>query len=96
MGQSEDSKSFELLSELLLAPPSGSVNSICKGNGSGGASSAPDRVLETVVTLTQGELDDLRELATKNHVIMRAFEPLQRMLAASGKAEAARVGWTPP
>ncbi len=90
MGQSEDSKSFELLSELVLAPPSAPSTRFIRATDPGGASSAPDRALETVVTLTQGELETLRELATKNHVIMRAFEPLRRMLAASGKAEAAQ------
>jgi hypothetical protein len=87
MGQSEDSKPFELLSELLLAPPAGPSTRFVRATDPG-AGSAPDRAFERVATLTQGEFDDLRGLATKNHVIMRSFEPLQRMLTVEGKSEA--------
>jgi len=44
------------------------------------------------MTEADGDLEELRKLAATNHVIVRAFEPLQQILAGAGRqAEAAWV-----
>ncbi len=91
MGQSENSKSFELLSGLLLRPPVAPSIRFVETAEPGFGGGAPDRIFQGAANLTQGEFEGLRDLATKNHVIMRSFEPFLRILVASGNGEAA--GW---
>src|SRR5579863_5966943 len=91
MGQSENSKSFELLSGLLLRPPVAPSIRFVETAEPGFGGGAPDRICQGAANLTQGEFEALRDLATKNHVIMRSFEPYLRILVASGNGEAA--GW---
>ncbi len=68
---------FQLLSELSLRPTPAS------------GSRASGRTSELLSNLGQAEFKDLKALATANHVILRSFEPLHRILAADGKSQAA-------
>lgn len=61
-------RNLQLLSELLLAPVT----------TSGG--SRVHAVAELISNLGPRDLDDLKALATTNHVIMRSFGPLQKLL----------------
>lgn len=76
----DSTKTLRLLSELLLASPFSSEAS----------SPAPSIETEQVVSsLRTRDLEDLEALACTNHVILRAFAPLQQLLAADGNNDAA-------
>jgi hypothetical protein len=60
---------LQLLSELLLTSSGGTL---C------------ERALENVSAVNPPELEKLKGLAMTNHVIMRSFEPLARILGARG------------
>jgi len=76
----DSTKTLRLLSELLLASPFSSEAS----------SRAPSiETQEMVSELGPGDLEDLEALASTNHVIMRAFAPLQDLLAPDGNNQGA-------
>ena len=81
---------FQLLSELILSAPEVASRISPGHERSTGAFS--DKTSEQVLQLSQQQLKDLKRLADKNHVIVRAFRSLQRIFEASGNAEAAE--WT--
>ena len=68
-----------LLSHLLLNPV---FFSAASGDGDGSNSLAPQ---PGDMTEADGDLEELRKLSITNHVIVRAFEPLQQILARAGK-----------
>jgi hypothetical protein len=82
----DSSRSLELLSELLF----GSIRSHPGQSGYGGAAPIkPSRPSTNVSTLTRQEFEQLRLLATTNHVIVRTFGGLARMLEIEGHREGA-------
>jgi hypothetical protein len=79
----DSTREVRLLSELALACPSlpditMQVRAISKAEGD-----------ELLSALSEQDLDDLEALAISNHVILRAFEPLQLMLEAAGNRRGA-------
>src|SRR5215813_73326 len=70
----ESTKSLRLLSELLLPRPSQ-------------ISSTQTRVL--ISELSQSELEEMRDLATSHHVIIRTFGRLEQILECQDKATSA-------
>jgi len=79
----DSTKNLRLLSELLLASPFSLEAS----------SRTPSiETQEMVSSLGTRDLEDLEALAGTNHVIMRAFAPLQELLAADGNNQGAE--WT--
>lgn len=78
---------LQLLSELLLAPPSAAE----VGTVSNGIEAYSFNTREQASALRPRELEQLTALAMTNHVIMRAFGPLQQILEAAGNREAAEV-----
>ena len=77
----DTTRNLGLLSELLLPPMFA------------GASTAPPFETRTVIgDLQARDLQDLEALAATNHVILRAFAPLQELLEAEGNALG--VEWT--
>ena len=89
MEQVRDStRNLQLLSELLLTAPSSSE---ANSHASSIEGYAP-RTREAVSTLEITDLEGLEALAATNHVIMRSFVPLQRLLEDGGKSQAA--AWT--
>jgi hypothetical protein len=87
----DSSKNLQLLSRLLLAPP-------FAASGTQAHSVAPllevdsTDILEVTAALSQKDFEDLKSLALTNHVILRAFAPLQQVLEAQGNKQAAE--WT--
>ena len=66
---------FRFLSELVLTDP---------------ASPAPtNRIAETVLDLDSGKFEAMLELAAKNHVIIRAFSQLSKLLKKNGSTDVA-------
>jgi len=86
----DSSKNLTLLSGLLLSTPTTadpatrartrSINRYPGGTG------------DLISGLSPKDLEDLKALAMTNHVIMRAFVPLQDLLEAHGRSEGAQ--WT--
>jgi len=82
MPYSRDSQSqFQFLSEVLLSGPS----QVSAENGN----DVSKEVIETVRTLTPEDIQQLKELAATNHVIIRSFEALDPILRAEGKDDCA-------
>lgn len=81
MEQVRDStKNLKLLSELLLAPPR--IDVAADHGRAIEAYSVATR--EHIRGLALRDIEDLKALASTNHVIMRAFGPLQQLLEADG------------
>jgi len=77
-------RSLELLSQLLF----GGIPSNPRPSGDGGAVPIQLTSLSTKVrTLTRQDLEELRSLAMTNHVIVRTFDGLVRMLEIEGHQE---------
>jgi hypothetical protein len=87
----DSSQNLQLLSKLLLAPPFAADAS---GAHSAASSVEVDstNVGEVVAPLRQKDFEELKALALTNHVILRAFAPLQQVLEAQGNSQAAE--WT--
>lgn len=87
MEQVRDStRNLRLLSELLLsAPPA------AEDRARTAIETYSSETHELVSTLEQEDLEDLKALAISNHVIMRSFAPLQKILQAIGNSE--RAEW---
>jgi hypothetical protein len=94
MEQVRDStRNLQLLSELLLTAPSVSDGSSLAPSIEGYAGGTREAVSNLEITdLEITDLEDLGALAVTNHVIMRSFAPLQRLLEDGGKSQAA--AWT--
>lgn len=80
---SGSTQNLQLLSELLFSDIDSAVQ------GQGRASREPggrfERIKRLACSLTLNDLEDLRSLATTNHVIVRTFERLASILEACGK-----------
>ena len=86
MAQIRDTTSnLQLLSGLLL-PPDGSIDSSLQKR-----EKCSERTFELVSSLGERDLEDLRALASTNHVIIRSFQSLQQILESNGNGKAA--GW---
>jgi hypothetical protein len=81
----DSTRDLELLSELLLCPTADD-----EGIGVGATREYQDCTLDAIFNLTHADLERLSSLAHSNHVVMRAFEPLQQVLARVGRVEEAR------
>jgi hypothetical protein len=87
----DSSKNLQLLSRLLLDPP-------FAASATEAHSVAPllevdsTDILAVTAALSQKDFEDLKSLALTNHVILRAFAPLQQVLEAQGNQQAAE--WT--
>jgi hypothetical protein len=76
----DSTKNLRLLSELLLPPPF-SLEA---------KSHAPSiETQEAISAMDTRDLEDLEALASTNHVIVRAFAPLQELLATDGNHQGA-------
>lgn len=80
----DSTKNLQLLSEFLL-----SYSSSAEADNPASSAARVTRTREHVSALHMRDLEDLKALAMTNHVIMRAFGPLQKLLAADGKQEGA-------
>ena len=81
----DSTRNLQLLSELLLTSPSLSEASRHPPSIEGYSSGT----WEAVSTLDITDLEALGALAVTNHVILRSFTPLQRLLADVGNSQAA-------
>jgi hypothetical protein len=81
----DSTRNLQLLSELLLTSPSLSEASRHPPSIEGYSSGT----WEAVSTLDITDLEALGALAVTNHVILRSFTPLQRLLADGGNSQAA-------
>src|ERR1700680_1038572 len=86
----DSSKNLQLLSELLLTTPF-STQSVTEEHATPSSETYSDRAGELAGTLGPKDFDSLKALASTNHVVMRAFPPLQQILESQGKHEA--VEW---
>jgi len=80
----DSSKNLQLLSELLLSTLSSLDVSVTPSSDT-----YSERVCELAAASGQDDFESLRALASTNHVIMRAFLPLQQILESQGNHEAA-------
>src|ERR1700681_3857453 len=85
----DSSKHLQLLSELLLTTPF-SRQSVTEEHATPSFETS-DHGCELAGTLGPKDFDSLKALASTNHVVMRAFPPLQQILESQGKHEA--VEW---
>jgi hypothetical protein len=85
----DSSKNLQLLSKLLLAPAFAA--GVTEAHAASTSVDSTD-VGEVVAPLSQKDFEDLKALAITNHVILRAFAPLQQVLEAQGNSRA--VQWT--
>src|SRR5580698_5194007 len=76
----DSTKNLRLLSELLLTPPQAEQT----GAHSGAMEAYSIRTRQHIRGLAPRDIEDLKALAATNHVIMRAFGPLQQLLEADG------------
>ena len=79
----DSTKNLQLLSELLLTIPPAA-----KANARGEIETCSSATREHIRGLTLRDVEDLKALAITNHVIMRAFDPLQQLLEADGNKAA--------
>jgi hypothetical protein len=83
----DSSKNLQLLSRLLLSTAAttdaASVPSFTRESHSD--------LFECALSLTTRDIDSLKSLANTNHVVMRAFAPLQQIVEAKGNHEAAKM-----
>src|ERR1700681_3220900 len=75
----DSTKDLQLLSELLLTVPPAA-----EAKPWGVIETCSSATREHIRGLTSRDLEDLKALAITNHVIMRAFGPLQQLLEADG------------
>lgn len=87
----DSSKNLQLLSKLLLAPPFARAGSEAH-SAARSVEVDSTNIGEVVAPLSQKDFEDLKALALTNHVILRAFAPLQQVLEAQGNSRAAE--WT--
>jgi hypothetical protein len=89
MGPVRDSNpSLQLLSQLLLSPPD-SPGLDLPGRVSRSSIEYPSGTYDLVSQLRQPDLEELKALAVMNHVVVRAFEPLHRILEESERPQPA-------
>jgi hypothetical protein len=84
----DSSKGLQLLSELLLRTPS-VAQSATQKQATPSFETYSEGSYQLAGALGQKEFDSLKALASTNHVIMRAFPPLQQILEAQGNHEKA-------
>ncbi|HEV2400713.1 MAG TPA: nucleotidyltransferase family protein [Candidatus Sulfotelmatobacter sp.] len=81
---------FQLLSALLLSSQQ-SLEASNRGAARPTHVRVSSRIHDTVTSLTLPEIEEITELASTNHVIVRAFELMQPIFEAEGKSEAAET-----
>jgi hypothetical protein len=86
----DSSKNLTLLSGLLLSTKT-TADPATRARATS-IDSYPGGTGDLISGLSLKELEDLKALAMTNHVIMRAFAPLQDLLEAQGRSEGAQ--WT--
>lgn len=86
----DSSKNLTLLSGLLLSTPT-TAGPATRARATP-IDSYPGGTGDLISGLSPTDLEDLKALAMTNHVIMRAFAPLQDLLEAQGRSEGAQ--WT--
>jgi hypothetical protein len=86
----DSSKNLTLLSGLLLRTPT-TADPATRARATS-IDSYPGGTGDLISGLSPKDLEDLKALAMTNHVIMRAFAPLQVLLEAHGRSEGAQ--WT--
>src|SRR5580704_13979640 len=84
----DSSKNLTLLSGLLLSTPT-TADPATRARATS-IDSYPGGTGDLISGLSLKELEDLKALAMTNHVIMRAFAPLQDLLEAQWTADAIR------
>jgi hypothetical protein len=85
----DSSKNLQLLSELLLSTPFSAQSATAALAVPRLIETHSGRICELASALGQKDLDDLKALASTNHVIMRSFAPLQQVLETRGNHEKA-------
>jgi hypothetical protein len=85
----DSSKNLQLLSELLLSVPFSAESATDTHAIPGSLETDSGRVSELAAALNEKDCEDLKALASTNHVMMRAFPPLQQVLEAQGNHEKA-------
>src|SRR5260370_4099092 len=85
----DSSKNLRLLSELLLNSRFSEASSNEASRSDQSIESRSDGLSERVSTLSHQELEELKALATTNHVILRSFAALQQLLEADGNHQGA-------
>jgi len=80
----DSTRNLRLLSELLLTPLCAAEDRVRTAIETYSA-----EIRELVSALALRDLEDLKALASTNHVIMRSFAPLQQILEADGNRKAA-------
>ena len=86
----DSSKNLTLLSGLLLSTKT-TADPATRARATS-IDSYPGGTGDLISGLSPNDLEDLKALAMTNHVIMRAFAPLQDLLEAHGRSEGAQ--WT--
>jgi hypothetical protein len=84
----DSSKNLQLLSELLLSTPVTAPPVTDKQTASN-FETYSDQGSQLATVLGPNDFESLKALANTNHVIMRAFPPLQQIFEAQGRHEAA-------
>jgi len=84
----DSSKNLQLLSTLLLTT---STQSRANANDRNSERQQP-AIAELVAAFSQEDFEELKSLAMTNHVILRAFAPLQQVLSGLGNKQAGE--WT--
>jgi hypothetical protein len=84
----DSSKNLRLLSELLLNTPV-SAPSATEKQTSPSLKNYSDQVAQLATALGPNDFESLKALANTNHVIMRAFPPLQQIFETQGRRDAA-------
>jgi hypothetical protein len=82
-------KTLQLLSELLLSAPFSAQPASEARAVPGSVEVDSPRIGELVSGLGQKDFENLKAMALTNHVIMRAFGPLQHVLEARGNTQGA-------
>lgn len=84
------SSGFQLLSELIFSAPQAAPDTFLTNELP--VEQISDKTCERVLRMSRQELEDLKRLAEKNHVIVRAFRLVQKVFEAAGNSQAA--AWT--
>jgi hypothetical protein len=85
----DSSKNLTLLSGLLLSTKT-TADPATRARATS-IDSYPGGTGDLISGLSPKDLEDLKALAMTNHVIMRAFAPLQDLLEAHGRREGAGI-----
>src|SRR5579864_5380979 len=85
----DSTANLQLLSTLLLSAPFSAHHGTETPAVPGSTEAYFTAIGELAAGLGERDFEDLKALAITNHVIMRSFVPLQRVLQADGNAQGA-------